>query len=130
MESVYHFIKECGTYYLATTEGNQPRVRPFGTVNIFEGKLYLQTGKVKKVSKQMLENPKIEITGMAGNQWIRVEATVVEDDRREARQSMLDAYPSLQGRYQADDGNCQVFYLKDATATIYSFQDAPVIVHF
>lgn len=130
METVYHFLKECETYYLATTEGNQPRVRPFGTVDIFEGKLYIQTGKIKNVSKQMLENPKIEICGMTGGKWIRVEAIAVEDNRTEARQHMLDAYPSLQGMYKADDGNCQVFYLKDATATIYSFQDAPEIIHF
>lgn len=130
METVYNFLKECETYYLATTEGNQPRVRPFGTVDIFEGKLYIQTGKIKRVSKQILENPRIEICGMTDGKWIRVEAIAVEDDRIEARQHMLDAYPSLQGMYKADDGNCQVFYLKDATATIYSFQDAPVIVHF
>lgn len=130
METVYDFLKKCGTYYLATTEGDQPRVRPFGTADLFEGRLYIQTGKVKKVSRQMLENPKIEICGMSGGQWLRVEATAVEDDRLEAKQHMLDAYPSLQGRYQADDGNCQVFYLKDATATFYSFQGEPEVVRF
>ena len=130
METVYQFLKECGTYYLATTEGGQPRVRPFGTVDLFEGKLYIQTGKIKNVSKQMLANPKIEISGMAGNRWIRIAATAVEDDRVEARRHMLAAYPSLQGMYQADDGNCQVFYLQNATATISSFQDAPVTVNF
>ena len=130
METVYNFLKECETYYLATVEGNQPRVRPFGTVDIFEGRLYIQTGKIKNVSKQILENPKIEICGMAGGKWIRVEAIAVEDDRVEARKHMLDAYPSLQGMYKEDDGNCQVFYLKDATSTIYSFQDAPEIIQF
>lgn len=130
METVYSFLKKCGTYYLATTEGDQPRVRPFGTVDIFEGKLYIQTGKIKNVSKQLLANPKIEICAMTDNIWIRVEATAVEDDRVEARQHMLDAYPSLQGMYKADDGNCQVFYLENATATFYSFQDAPKIVRF
>ncbi len=130
METVYSFLKKCETYYLATVEGDQPRVRPFGTVDMFEGKLYIQTGKKKNVSKQMITNPKIEICGMCGAEWIRVEATAVEDDRREARQHMLDAYPALQSMYQADDGNSQVFYLKDATATFYSFQDAPKTVHF
>lgn len=130
METVMNFLKECNTYFISTVENDQPRVRPFGTVEIFEGKLYIQTGKSKNVSKQMLKNPKIEICGMNGGKWIRVEATAIEDDRREARQHMLDAYPSLQGLYQADDGNCQVFYLKDATATTYSFQDAPVVVRF
>lgn len=130
MEEVYQFLKACGTYYLATVENDQPRVRPFGTVDIFENKLYIQTGKVKNVSKQMQANPKIEICAMTDGKWIRVEAIAVEDDRAEARQHMLDAYPSLQGRYQADDGNCQVLYLKDATATISSFTDAPKIIKF
>jgi len=130
MKEVYEFLKKSETYYLATVEGNQPRVRPFGTVNIFEDKLYIQTGKVKNVSKQMLMNPKIEISGMTGEKWIRVEAAAVEDDRIEAKQSMLDAYPFLQGMYKADDGDTQVLFLKDATATIYSFSDAPVVIRF
>lgn len=130
MKEVYEFLKKSDTYYLATVEGNQPRVRPFGTVNIFEDKLYIQTGKVKNVSKQMLMNPKIEISGMTGEKWIRVEAAAVEDDRIEAKQSMLDAYPFLQGMYKADDDDTQVLFLKDATATIYSYSDAPVVIRF
>lgn len=130
MNEVYEFLKKCETYYLATVEGNQPRVRPFGTVNIFENKLYIQTGRVKNVSKQMKANPKIEICGMTGGKWIRVEAVAVEDDRAEARQSMLDAYPSLQKMYQADDGNTQVLYLQNATATISSFTGAPKVIQF
>lgn len=130
MQEVYDFLKKCGTYYLATTEGNQPRVRPFGTVDMFDGKLYIQTGKVKDVSKQMKANSLVELSGMADGKWIRVAATAVEDDRVEARQHMLDAYPSLQGMYKADDGNCQVLYLKDATATISSFTDAPKVIKF
>lgn len=130
MNEVYEFLKKCETYYLATVENDQPRVRPFGTVDIFENKLYIQTGKVKNVSKQMKANPKVEICGMTDGKWIRVEAVAVEDDREEARQHMLDAYPSLQHMYKADDGNCQVLYLKDATATIYSFNDAPEVIRF
>lgn len=130
MNEVYEFLKKCETYYLATVENDQPRVRPFGTVDIFENKLYIQTGKVKNVSKQMKANPKVEICGMTDGKWIRVEAVAVEDDRAEARQHMLDAYPSLQHMYKADDGNCQVLYLKDATATIYSFNDAPEVIRF
>ncbi len=130
MKEVYEFLKKCGTYYLATTEGDQPRVRPFGTVDIFEDKLYIQTGKVKDVSKQMKDNPKVEISGMADGKWIRVTAIAVDDDRDAARQHMLDAYPSLQGMYKADDGNCQVLYLKDATATISSFTEPAKIIKF
>lgn len=121
MEKVCAFLKKCGVYYLATMEGDQPRVRPFGVAEIFEGKLYFLTGKRKAVSKQMLANPKVELSATSGNTWIRVEALAVEDDRLEARQHILDAIPSLKSMYQADDCNCQVFYLKDATATFYSF---------
>ena len=121
MEEVIQFLKDCGTYYLATVEGDQPRVRPFGTAHAFEGKLYIQTGKSKDVSRQMLANPKIEICAFRNGQWLRIQALAVEDDRVEARKSMLDAYPSLRDRYDENDGNTQVFYLKDALATFSSF---------
>jgi uncharacterized pyridoxamine 5'-phosphate oxidase family protein len=130
MQEVYEFLKKCGMYYLATVEGGQPRVRPFGTVDIFEGKLYIQTGKRKKVSKQMLENPRIEISTFDGTKWLRVAATAIDDDRLEAKQHMLDKYPSLQGMYKADDGNTQVLYLKDATATFETFGGTPRVITF
>ena len=130
MEEVCKFLKECGAYYIATMDGDQPRVRPFGTAHIFEGKLYIQTGKEKDVSKQIMKNPKIEICGMKDGKWIRVQAVAVEDDRVEARQSMLDAYPSLKSRYSANDGNNQVFYLKDVTATISSFTEETKVIKF
>lgn len=130
MEKVFQFLKDAEIYYLATVEGDQPRVRPFGTVHIFEGKLYIQTGKVKDVSKQIMANGKVELCAMKEGDWIRVAGTLVEDDRTEARQSMLDAYPSLQNMYAADDGNTQVFYLEDATATISSFTHEPEVIKF
>lgn len=122
MQEVCDFLKKCGVYFLATAEGDQPRVRPFGTATIFEGKLYLQSGKVKKVSRQVQANPKIEICAWdaPSGRWLRVEATLVEDDRREARQWMLDQYPDLKARYSADDDNTQTLYLKNATATFSS----------
>ena len=130
MKRVYDCLKKCGTYYLATVEGDQPRVRPFGTVDLFEGKLYIQTGKVKSVSKQMGANGKVELCAFDGEVWLRVAATAVEDDRVEARAHMLEAYPALQNMYKADDGNTQVLYLKDATATFSSFTAAPEVVTF
>ena len=130
MQEVHDFLKEAKTYYLATVEGDKPRVRPFGTALIFEGKLYVQTGKVKDVSKQMGSNPNVEICAMAGGKWIRISGTAVEDDRDEARAAMLEAYPNLKNRYAVDDGNCQVLYLKDATATISSFTDEPRVIKF
>ena len=130
MQSVYDFLKKCQTYYLATVENDQPRVRPFGTIDLFEDKLYIQTGKVKNVSKQIAKNPKVEICAFDGNTWIRIEAVAVNDDRIEAKQHMLDNYPSLQKMYKADDNNTQVLYLKDATATFYSFTQEPKVVKF
>jgi len=130
MKTVYDFLKKCETYYLATVENDQPRVRPFGTIDLFEDKLYIQTGKVKNVSKQMAKNPKVEICAFDGSSWIRIEATVVNDDRIEAKQHMLDNYPSLRQMYKADDNNTQVLYLKDATATFYSFGKEPKVVKF
>ncbi|MDE7444826.1 MAG: pyridoxamine 5'-phosphate oxidase family protein [Lachnospiraceae bacterium] len=130
MEKVFQFLKDAEIYYLATVEGDQPRVRPFGTVHIFERKLYIQTGKVKDVSKQIMANGKVEICAMKDGEWIRVAGTLVEDDRTEARQSMLDAYPSLQSMYAADDGNTQVFYLENVTAVISSFTHDPEVIKF
>lgn len=130
MERVYQFLKEAGTYYLATVDGDQPRVRPFGTVNIFDGKLYIQTGKSKDVSKQIAKNGKVEICACKGPDWIRVAGTLVNDDRIEAKKAMLDAYPQLQAMYSAEDDNTQVLYLKDATATFSSFTKAPEVVTF
>lgn len=130
MQEVYDFLKKCGTYYLATVEGDQPRVRPFGTVNIFEGHLYIQTGKAKVVSHQLLSNPKIEICAFDGDRWLRLQAVAVEDDRVAAKKSLLDQYPELQSMYSPTDGNTQVFYLTDAVATFSSFTASPKTVTF
>jgi len=130
MQRVNDFLKKAGTYYLATVEGDQPRVRPFGTVNIFEGKLYIQTGKVKPTAKQIAANPKVEICAMADGEWIRLSGTLVEDDRFEAKKSMLDAYPSLRKMYDENDGNTVVYYFKDATAVISAFTHEPVTITF
>ena len=130
MEQVEKFLKEADVYYLATMEGDQPRVRPFGTAHIFEGKLYIQTGKVKGVYKQLKENPKAEICACIKDQWLRVSGELIEDDRREARQSMLDDYPSLQSMYSADDGNTAVFYFRNATAVFSSFHAEPEVIKF
>ena len=130
MKRVYEFLKNAEVYYLATVEGDQPRVRPFGTVNEFEGKLYIQTGKVKPTSRQLEVNPKAELCAFKDGAWIRIACELVEDDRFEARKSMLDAYPNLRRMYDENDGNTQVFYMKNATATISSFVNAPVVIEF
>ncbi len=130
MKRVYHFLKEAGTYYLATVEGNQPRVRPFGTVNEFEGKLYIQTGKVKPVSHQLAQNPKAEICAFYNGAWLRIACELIEDDRVEARKSMLDAYPNLRRMYDENDGNTQVLYMRNAVATFSSFTASPETVTF
>ena len=130
MESVCKFLKDAGVYYLATVEGDQPRVRPFGTAHIFEGKLYIQTGKVKPCSKQILANPKVEISAFHQGAWVRVAGELVEDDRVEAKKSMLDAYPNLRGMYDENDGNTQVLYFKNAVATFCAFGTEPKTVTF
>lgn len=130
MEKVYEFLKSAGVYYLATVEGDQPRVRPFGTAHIFEGKLYIQTGKVKPVSKQLAENPKCEICAFKDGVWLRVAAELVEDERVEAKKSMLDDYSDLRAMYDENDGNTQVLYLKNAVATFSSFTAAPETYKF
>ena len=130
MEKVCQFLKDANTYYLATVEGDQPRVRPFGTAHIFEGRLYIQTGKVKPVSKQLSLNPKAELCAFKDGAWVRIACELVEDDRVEARRSMLDAYPELRGMYDENDGNTQVLYIKNAVATFCSFGSAPEVVKF
>lgn len=130
MKRVYDFLKKADVYYLATAEGDQPRVRPFGTVNEFEGKLYIQTGKVKPVSHQIAENPKVEICAFTKGAWIRISCELVEDDRFEAKKSMLDAYPNLRGMYDENDGNTQVFYMQNVTAVFSAFGKAPETVTF
>ena len=130
MERVAKFLKEAGTYYLATVDQDQPCVRPFGTVLVYEGKLYIQTGKAKEVSKQLHANPKAEICAFKDGEWVRVSGKLVEDDNRDARKAMLDAYPELRGMYNEDDGNTEVFYFEDAVATFSSFTKAPETVQF
>ncbi len=121
MQSVYDFMKKCGTYYLATIDGNSARVRPFGTVDLYNGKLYIQTGAVKPVSKQILENPNVEICCFDGEKWLRLAGNLVLDDDVSARKHMLDNYPELRAMYDENDGNTEVFYFEHATATFSSF---------
>lgn len=130
MERIYNFLKKANVYYLATVEGDQPRVRPFGTVNLFEGKLYIQTGKVKPTSHQLAKNPKAEICAFCDGTWVRIACELVDDDRFEAKKAMLDAYPNLRGMYDEKDGNTQVLYMKDAVATISSFGKSSETVKF
>ena len=130
MEEVYAFLKACGTYYLATVEGDQPRVRPFGTVDIFDGRLTIQTGRKKDVARQIFQNPKVELCGFRGGKWLRVAAKAVEEPRLEAQEHMLDAYPNLRDRYAPGDGNNLIFALTEVTATFSSFTEEPRTVTF
>ena len=125
MKKALDFLRQCGTFYLATADGDQPRVRPFGAVAEFEDKLYITTGNGKAVFAQMMADPKIEISGMVGGDWIRLSAEVVRDERREAKTAMLEQNPVLRGMYSEDDGIFEVLYLVNAKATICSFTKAP-----
>ena len=130
MQRVHDFLKEAGTYYLATVEGDQPRVRPFGTIHLFEGRLYIQTGRMKPCAQQLAANPRAEICAFHQGTWLRVACELIEDDRVEARASMLDAYPNLRAMYDENDGNTQVLYMRNAAATFASFGGAPEVVEF
>lgn len=130
MNEVYEFLKTAGIYYLATIDGAQPRVRPFGTVDLFEGKLYIQTGKSKSVSAQMKINPNIEISAMHNDKWIRITAKAVFEDNVAAQAHLLENYPTLQGKYRPGDGNTEVFYLKDVNASISSFTEPSKEISF
>ena len=130
MQEVYEFLKKCGTYYLATVEDDQPRVRPFGTVDVFEDKLYIQTGKIKDVSKQIQQNPKVELCAFDGEKWLRLSGKLIRDDRVEAKEHMLAGYPNLQAMYSATDDNTEVLYFEDATAVFSSFTSEPVTITF
>ena len=125
MKETYEFLKKCGVFFIATIDGDKPRVRPFGAINIFEDKMYFQTGKIKNVSKQIEKNPNIEITGFVDGKWIRFEGKLVRDENREAKKSMLDNNPELRSMYSEDDENTEVLYLENAKATICSFTEAP-----
>jgi len=131
MKEVYEFLKKSGVYYLATVEEDQPRVRPFGTIDLFEDKLYIQTGKVKDVANQMKANPKVEISAMTPDgKWIRISAEAVLDENVKAQEHMLDAYPNLKAMYQPGDGNTEVYFLRNAVAQICSFTEAPIEIKF
>ena len=130
VEKVCQFLDEAQTYYLATVDGDQPRVRPFGTALVFEGKLYIQTGKVKDVSRQIAANPKVELCAFRDGKWLRLSGTLVNDDRREPKAAMLDKMPVLKGMYSADDGNTQVLYFEHATAVFNAFGQPAEVLTF
>ena len=130
MQRVHDFLKEAGVYYLATVEGDQPRVRPFGTIHLFEGRLYIQTGRVKPCARQLAANPRAELCAFHKGVWLRVACELVEDDRVEAKRAMLDAYPNLRAMYDENDGNTQVFYMQCATATFCAFGQEADVVEF
>lgn len=130
MEEVYEFLKNCGVFYLATLDGNQPRVRPFGALNKFENKIYVLTGHNKKVSKQLDCNPYVEISAFNGKEWIRIECKLIEDLRIDAKEAFLDTNPDLRGKYSEFDDNTAVYYMKEAKATISSFNGESRVITF
>ena len=130
IEKVCQFLSEAGTYYLATVEGDQPRVRPFGTVLLCGDRLYIRTGKVKPVSRQISANPKVEVCAFKDGRWLRIAGELVNDDSHEVKVAMLEKMPSLKAMYSADDDNMQMLYFRNATATFSSFTDAPETIRF
>ena len=130
MKEVRDFLKECGVYYLASIDGDYPRVRPFGTAEIFEDHLYIETGKNKDVFKQIQKHPKVELCAFKDGVWLRVCGELVIDDRVEAKKDMLDKNPVLRERYSEYDDNTIVLYFKKAKATFSSFTEPERIIEF
>ena len=130
MKETLEFLKSAGVYYLATIDGDKPRVRPFGTAEIFEDKLYIQTGKSKDVSKQIEKNPNVEICAFKDGKWLRLSGKLIPDERVEAKKDMLDKNPNLRGMYNENDDNTIVLYFESATATFSSFTEAPKVINF
>ncbi len=130
MEEVYKFLKTCGTYYLATMDGDQPRVRPFGTIDVYNGQLTIQTGRKKDVAQQMLVNPRVEVCAFDGQHWLRVTAKAVEVPEVAAQEHMLNDYSHLRSAYTPGDGNTMIFALTEATATFSSFTEPSRTVSF
>lgn len=128
MEEVLKFLEDCGAYFLATVDGEKPRVRPFGTAMVYENHLYIQTGKVKNVSKQIAKNPNVEISAFKDGKWIRIEGKLKRDERIEVKKAMLDKYPTLRGMYDEKDDNTEVLYFESGVATIYSFTAKPIVI--
>lgn len=130
MQRVHDFLKEAKVYYLATMDGDQARVRPFGTINLYDGKLYIMTKNRKHVSDQMKANPKVELTAMRGDDWVRITCEAHLDTRHEAVVSMVEAHPHLAAFYRADDPDVEVFYLAKAQATIFSSTPEPLTIEW
>lgn len=128
MNKVTEFLNQSGTFYLSTVENDKPRVRPFGAVAEFDGKIYICTNNQKDVFKQILANPNVEISSMAGDKWIRISGKLLVDKRIEAKQAMLEANPSLKDMYSINDGIFEVLYFTEATAKIFSFGKEPKII--
>ena len=132
LETVKNYLQECKTFYVATVDGDQPRVRPFGVAEVYNGRLYIMTGKKKDVFKQMVANPKFEITAVkpSGVEWIRVSGRLVSDDDVKAKEFLLDKNPSLKGMYSATDDNMAILYIVDGEARLCSFMGVEKKVKF
>ncbi|MEJ2110102.1 MAG: pyridoxamine 5'-phosphate oxidase family protein [Acidobacteriota bacterium] len=128
MSSAIEFLKANQVFHLATVDGSEARVRPFGFVMNRNGKLYMCTSKAKDVCKQMKNNPEIEISAMGPEgTWLRIRGSIAFDDSREAKMQAFEEAPMLLQIYPkgADDENYVTFYFTEAKATLYSFSEAP-----
>ena len=123
MKEVQAYLKECGAFFIATVDGDQPRVRAFGVSEIIDGRLYIMTGKVKDVFKQMAANGKFEICALkpSGSEWMRVSGTLVNDETLSVKETFLERNPSLKAMYKADDDNMAVLYITNGVARFCSF---------
>lgn len=120
MSQEAELLKAAGVYFVATTDGDQPKLRPFGVINEFDDKIYLATSNQKAVFAQFIANPKVQLSASLPDKWFRIEAKLVQDRRDVAKQSFLDNNERLKEIYEGDAfKNLEVFYLTDITTTVY-----------
>ena len=118
LQKTLNFLQKCGTFYVATTDGNQPRVRPFGLVIEHENKLWFGTANTKEVYRQLMANPRIEISATSPTmEWVRLSGQAVFESNAEVKRKAFELLPMLANIYQgSEDPVFEVFYLAEAEA--------------
>lgn len=128
-KKVYEFLEDAKTFYLATMEGNQPRVRPYGAMLFFEGKNYIMAFGQTNATRQIAANQKAEICAFKGR-TLRIECKLVEDNRPEVGKALVDKMPVLKPVLGENGENGVMYYLKDATANFFKIMKLDETVKF
>ena len=118
MSKVNDFLTEAGVFFLATCDGDQPKLRPLGAHFEFDGKVMFGVGDFKDVYRQLAANPKTEIVAAKPDgHWLRYTGKAVFEDDPGYAEKALDAMPQLRGIYNEETGHkMMMFHLEEATA--------------